>query len=147
MYSHLFGNGERSLFDEFDRLHREIDTLFNGGARANIRGVHPGAFPAVNIGATPAEVHVYVFAPGLEAGDFELNIQQNVLTVAGKRARKDVPEGSWFLRERAEGGFRRVLTLPEDVDPAKVEATYREGVLHLRIARRAESRPRQITIN
>ena len=147
MLSYLMGSPGRGLFEDFDRLQREFDTLFGGGARGSIRGHHPGAFPAINVGATPEEVHVYVFAPGVAQEDFELNIQQNVLTIAGRRAPQAADNGTWFLRERFDGSFRRVLTLPEDVDPERVEANYRDGVLHLRIGRRAASRPRQIAIN
>src|SRR5262245_16168514 len=104
MYSYLFGTGERSLFGEFDRLQREIDSLFNGGARASIRGV--SSFPAVDVGATPEEVHVYLFAPGLSAKDFDVNIQQNVLTIAGKRAAPEASkDATWFVRERFDGEF------------------------------------------
>jgi HSP20 family protein len=147
MYSYLTGNPGRSLFDDFDRLQHELDALFGGGTRASIRGAQTGAFPAINIGATPEEVHVYVFAPGVAATDFELNIQQNVLTVAGRRAPPPDANGTWYLRERFEGSFRRVLALPEDVDPDRIEANCRDGVLHLRIGRREASRPRQIAIN
>ena len=147
MLSYLMGSPGRGLFEDFDRLQRELDTLFGGGARNSIRGHQAGAFPAINVGATPEEVHVYVFAPGLTAADFDLNIQQNVLTVAGQRAGSAETNGTWFLRERFDGSFRRVLALPEDIDPDQVEARYRDGVLHLRIGRRAASRPRQIAVN
>jgi len=147
MLSYLMRNPGRSLFEEFDRLQNDLDTLFGGGARASIRGEHAGSYPAVNVGATPEEVHVYVFAPGVAPADFELNIQQNVLTIAGRRAPPADANGTGFLRERFAGSFRRVLTLPEDIDPERTEASCRDGVLHLRIGRRAASRPRQIAIN
>ena len=53
---------------------------------------------------------------------------------------------TWYLRERFDGEFRRAVTLPEDVDPERVEATYRDGVLHLVIKRRTAVRPRQIPV-
>lgn len=148
MFSYLLNNGERGLFDEFDRLQRELDGLFGrSGARTSIRGNRYEGFPAVNIGSTPEEVHVYVFAPGMSAGDFDVSMQQNVLSIAGNRKPLERKEGTWFVRERNDGPFRRVVTLSEDVDPERVEASYRDGVLHLTIKRREASRPRQITIN
>jgi HSP20 family protein len=45
------------------------------------------------------------------------------------------------------GEFRRVITLPEDADPERVDATYRDGVLHITVKRREAVRPRQITVN
>jgi len=53
---------------------------------------------------------------------------------------------SGYRRERFSGGFRRVITLPEDVDPDKVRASYRDGVLHVMIDRREEVKPRRIEV-
>lgn len=147
MFSYLLSNGERGLFEEFDRLQREIDGMFGGSTLTNIRGGRATSFPAVNIGSTPEEVHVYVFAPGMSGGDFDVSLQQNVLSIAGNRKPVARENGTWFVRERPDGAFRRVVTLSEDVDPDRVEASYREGVLHLTIKRREAVRPRQIAIN
>jgi HSP20 family protein len=145
MFTYLT-NGERSLFEEFDRLQREMDQLFGPWPQGGIRSGRAGAFPAINIGATADEVHVYVFAPGFDASQFDVSIQQNVLSIGGSRQQEARENCTWYLRERFEGDFRRAVTLPEDVDPDQVEATYRDGVLHLVVKRRAAVRPRQITI-
>jgi HSP20 family protein len=66
--------------------------------------------------------------------------------VAGDR-KLQVEEGAdYYRKERYDGGFRRVVTLPEDVDPEQVEAAYRDGVVHVTIRRRESTRPRQITV-
>lgn len=144
----LFGNpSERSLFDDFDRLQSEMNRLFGDWPASGIRAGRAGAWPAIDIGATPEEVHVFVHAPGLSAADIELSLAQNNLTIAGKRGLPAQAEGTWYLRERFDGEFRRVVTLPEDIDPERVEASYRDGILHVRISRRATSSPRRITIN
>ncbi|MCP5320572.1 MAG: Hsp20/alpha crystallin family protein [Pseudomonadales bacterium] len=145
MFTYLT-NGERSLFDEFERLQQEMDQLFSVRPRGAIRGGRIGAFPQINIGATEDEVHVYVYAPGFEASQFDVTIQQNVLSLGGHRAPEPREQRSWYLRERFDGEFRRAVTLPEDIDPEHVEASYRNGVLHLAIKRRAAVRPRQIPI-
>jgi len=147
MISYLLSNGDRSLFDDFDRLQRQFDDLFGGSSLASIRGARADSYPAVNIGSTDDEVHVYVFAPGMKAADFDVTMQQNVLSIAGTRALDPREGGTWYQRERQQGSFRRVVTLSEDVDPGRVEASYRDGVLHLRIKRREAVRPRQIAIN
>jgi len=145
MFTYLT-NGDRGLFDEFDRLQREMDQLFGAWPQAGIRSGRAGAFPAINIGATPEEVHVYAYAPGFEAGQFDVSIQQNVLSIGGTRKAEPRPNCTWYLRERFDGEFRRAVTLPEDVDPERVEATYTDGVLHLVIQRRAAVRPRQVPV-
>ena len=89
----MFGdlmNFEGSLWDEFERLRRDIDALFSPSLGfASIRAVARGSFPAVNIGATPEAVHVYLFAPGLDMSKVDVSMQRNLLTIAGERK---VPE-------------------------------------------------------
>lgn len=147
----MFGallNYNGSLFDEFRQLERDIEQLFGaGGWPSGIRSVARGTYPPINIGSTAEQVDVYVLAAGLDPKSLDVSIQQNLLTVAGER-RLDREEGATYhRRERFEGAFRRVLSLPDDVDPTRVEANYRDGVLHIAIKRRESARPRQITVN
>jgi HSP20 family protein len=137
-----------SLFDEFRRLETQMDQLFSSSAwPAGIRSVQRGTFPPLNVGATPEQVDVYLFAPNLHLKGLDLSIQQNLLSVSGTR-KVDVNENAqYYRRERFDGDFRRVLTLPEDVDPERVAAKYSDGVLHITIQRRESARPRQITVN
>ena len=73
-------------------------------------------------------------------------MQQNLLTIDGER-RPITEEGAdYFRKERYDGAFHRVLSLPDDVDPDRVDATYRDGLLHITIQRREASRPRRIEI-
>jgi HSP20 family protein len=56
-------------------------------------------------------------------------------------------EADYYRRERFDGDFRRVVSLPDDVDPDRVDAKYRDGVLQITVQRREIARPRQITVN
>jgi HSP20 family protein len=56
-------------------------------------------------------------------------------------------KAEYYRRERFDGDFRRVVALPEDVDPERVEAKYRNGVLHITVRRHESARPRQITVS
>jgi len=70
-----------------------------------------------------------------------------VLTVAGERQRQAPgEEATVHIDERFEGRFRRVVTLPDDVDPNAVDAKYRDGVLRISIARKQSAQPRRITV-
>jgi len=146
----MFGNlanFEGSLFDDLRRMQQEFEEMF--GARAwpaGIRSVARGTFPPVNVGATAGGVDVYLFASGLDPRTLDISLQQNVLTVGGERI-VDTPENAdFYRRERFSGPFRRVISLPEDVDPDKVEARYTDGILHIAIKRRETSQPRQIQV-
>ena len=146
----MFGNLTTfdNLFDELRRMERGIDRIFGPSTvPAGIRSVARGTFPPTNVGVTDDEVHVYLFAPGLDAKSFNISIQQNLLQVTGSRKLPVNPKATYFRQERYEGEFRRVVALPEDVDPDRTEARYRDGVLQISLRRRETARPRQIQIN
>lgn len=142
-------NSPGSLFGEVDRLQRELDEWFaRGGMPASIRSVAPGTFPAINIGNTPTSVEVYAFAPGIDPAKVEVSIDRGVLTIAGERA-SSIQAGdkrNVYANERFEGRFRRAVSLPDDVDPGRVDAAYRDGVLRVSVARRESAQPKRITV-
>ena len=106
-----------------------------------------GTFPPLNIGATPERVDVYIFAASLDPKSLDLSIQQNLLSVSGSRSVEVNENADYYRRERFTGEFRRVISLPDDLDPERVDAKYRDGVLQITIQRRESARPRQITVN
>ncbi len=146
----MFGsltNLEGSLFDEFRRMEQQLNDVFGYGTPLpGIRSVVRGTFPPINVGVTPEKVDVYLFSAGFDPGDLDVSIQQNLLTVSGTRNPYE-PEGARFYRkERFAGNFRRVITLPDDIDPDRVEARYDDGILHISVQRREVSKPKQIEI-
>ena len=148
MFGNIFSGFDANLFDEFRRLESEMDQLSGRTSwPAGIRAVRRGTFPPINVGSTPERVDVYLFAPGLDPKGLDLSIQQNLLAVSGSRAVEAREGADYYRRERYDGEFRRVITLPDDVDPDRVEAKYRDGVLQITVQRREAARPRQITVN
>jgi len=138
------------LFAELDRLQRDMQQTFGTlGLPSSIRAVAQGAFPAINIGGTPTAVEVYAFAPGLNSAKIDVTVDRGVLTISGERAggvlEEDDKRGV-YASERFAGGFRRAVSLPDDVDPDRVTARYRDGLLHITIARRESAQPRRIQI-
>jgi HSP20 family protein len=118
-------------------------------APSSIRAAQRGAFPAINMGVTPDAVEIYAFAPGIDPATLDVSVDKGVLSVSGER-RTQVPADdgkvSVYAQERFEGSFRRVVSLPEDADPARVDATYRDGVLKIVIPKREASKPRRIEV-
>lgn len=145
----MFGSltSYESIFDELRRMEREMDELFGRwDAPAGIRSVSRGTFPPTNVGATSKTVDVYLFAPGLDPKGLDISIQQNLLLVSGERRLPVDEKATYYRKERYEGEFRRVITLPEDVDPDRIEAKYRDGVLQISVQRKETARPRQIQV-
>ncbi|HVS77626.1 MAG TPA: Hsp20/alpha crystallin family protein [Steroidobacteraceae bacterium] len=147
----MFGipsNMPSSVFDELWRLQQEVDELFGSwSSPLGIRSLPRGSFPAVNVGQTPERVDVYLFAPGIDPKSLEISMQQNLLTVSGKREVRAEEDTDYYRQERFSGEFRRVITLPEDVDPERVQAKYADGIVQIGIQRRESARPRQIEIH
>ncbi len=137
-------------FADFDALARRVDALLHEDTRddsTTVRAVGRAGFPALNVGVTAQTVDVYVFAAGIDAGSIEVTLDKGLLTLAGQRPAPRTTEGERItLRERSAGSFRREIRLPDDVDAEQVTATYRDGVLHVRIARREAVQPRRITV-
>ena len=139
-----------SLLDELERMQREMDSAFGErGLPSSIRAAAGRGFPPLNVGATPEAMEVFAFLPGVDPAGLEITLDKGVLTIAGTRD-DDLPEEGKRLdvykRERFHGAFRRVISLREDVDPTRVKADYRDGVLRITASRREEARPQRIEI-
>ena len=144
MYRSLFAG---DLFAEVDRLQREMQQAFDT-VSPSIRGFARG-YPALNVGSTPSSVEIYAFAPGIDPAKIEIHLERSVLTIEGERqpaVRDDDGKATAHINERFDGRFRRVVSLPDDVDPSGVNANYRDGVLQVSVRRRESAQPRRIEV-
>lgn len=134
----------RDLFADLERLQRELSQAID--PTPSIRGLSRG-FPAMNVGGTAQTVELYAFVPGVDPASLDVQIEKGVLTVSGERKPVTLPEqASVHIDERFAGRFRRVVSLPDDVDPNVATAKYQDGVLHISLGRKAATQPRRITI-
>jgi len=137
------------IFSDLDQLHQQMQRAFNAGAGTGIRGNSFGAYPMLNVGKTPQTVELYAFAPGLDPNSIDVSLEQGVLSIAAERP-SDLPaedsKSTVQINERFAGRFRRVLSVPEEIDPGNVSAQYKDGVLHIQLRRRESAQPRRITV-
>lgn len=136
------------LFSELDRLQRQMSGLF-GGFPTSLRSTRVGTFPQIKIGSTEDSVEIVAFAPGLELSKLDVSVDKGLLTIAGERAtgNDQLPEGArQYARERFNGSFRRVIELPQQADPDKVQARYIDGCLLISVGKRETSKPRSVTV-
>jgi HSP20 family protein len=138
------------LFAELDAMQRQMDSLF--GLRSwpsSIRAANRGAYPAMNVGMTNDAFEIYAFAPGIDPAKLEVSIDKGLLTIAGERT-AELPEASEkvnvYADERFDGSFRRVISLPEDVDATRVNASYRDGILRIAVPKLEKAKPRRIEV-
>lgn len=136
------------LFSEFDRLQRQMSSLFPGFA-SSIRASRFATFPPINIGSTDDSIEIVAFAPGVDASAFDVSIDKGLLTISGERKPSQDSageEGRVYAQERFTGTFRRVVELPQSADPDKVHARYENGCLTISIGKRESSQPRVVAI-
>lgn len=137
------------LFGEVTRLQENLDQLFRPSGTSGIRAMPRRTFPVINVGSTPDAIEVLALAPGVAPDAWQITVDKGVLVMAGER-KTESPQGddvSTYAQERFNGTFRRVISLPDDVDASRVEANYRDGLLRVRVARSEASRPRRIEIS
>ncbi|MEO6032884.1 MAG: Hsp20/alpha crystallin family protein [Burkholderiaceae bacterium] len=139
-----------SLFPELTWLQQQLEGMLQPSGVSGIRAVALGAFPAVNVGNTADAIEVIAFAPGIDPQEIEITVDRGLLTLSGQRnGDSSQPRGDMnaYAQERFAGPFRRVISLPADADPTKVDAKFRDGILQVTVAKRESSKPRQISVN
>lgn len=138
-------------------LRREFDDLFNTWAsdfKLIDRPWGPSDFlPRVNVSETDKELQVTAELPGVDEKDIEINVSGDQLTIKGEKKseadeKKDEKGRSFRRIERSYGSFYRTLTLPFEIDPDKVQASFKSGVLTLTLAKpqEAQRKSRKIEI-
>ncbi|HSH84534.1 MAG TPA: Hsp20/alpha crystallin family protein [Guyparkeria sp.] len=128
---------------------RQVMDEFFPTATADIRSMPRGTFPMLNMGRTDEAVLVYVFAPGLGAQDVDISVQDNVLTLKGRReptAADDKGEHTYYRKERFSGEFARSITLPEGVDSERAEARTANGLIEIRLPKQEQAKPRRVEV-
>src|SRR5271169_3849146 len=129
-----------------DQVNRLFEDTFNHG-RSSQTDLAAWA-PAVDIYETENELVVKADLPDLQEKDIDIRVENNTLTIRGERKfEKDVNEDNYLRIERAYGAFTRSFSLPNTVNSENIRAEYRNGVLTLHMAKREESKPKQIKIS
>lgn len=129
-------------WNELERMQRRM--LRNFGLN---RYDTESGFPAVNVYANDQAQIISAELPGLKREDIEISVAGEALTISGSREPEKVEEGAEYHRqERSFGKFTRSFQLLFPVDAEKVEASFEDGVLHIRLPRAEANRPRKIAI-
>ena len=106
-----------------------------------------GAYPPVNVFNDGEDFIVVAELPGVKKEDLDIQVRGDTLRIQGKKTVAYEDNASVHRRERSAGEFDRTLTLPTQLDAAKVSAEYRDGVLTIRLPRAESERPRTVAIN
>jgi HSP20 family protein len=106
-----------------------------------------GPFPPINVFQQGDDILAIVELPGVEKDSLQIQAKENTIRIAGKKV-LTYPEGvSIHRRERTFGEFDRTLSLPVQLDPDRIKAEYRDGILALHLPRSERDKPRAIQIS
>lgn len=142
-------NGSQPLMNLREEMNRLAGGYFGNAPGAWVARpfAAPAAFPAFNVWESGEELFAEAEVPGLKAEDLDISVMGNDLTVRGRRGGQ-LPEGAVAHRqERGNGEFTRVLRLPIEVDPGKVEASLKDGVLLIKLPKAESARPKKIKVS
>ncbi len=133
----------------FESLHREIDRLFDDfgmnfrwpfGRSLFQRELTWPKMPAVDIVESDKGYEINADLPGMDEKNIEVKVTDGVLTMKGERQEeKEEKKKDYYLQERSFGSFQRSFELPESVDADKIEASFKKGVLTVKLPKKAEA--------
>jgi len=132
-----------------DRMNRLFRDSYGTEGRENAEALTNTAFaPPVDVYEDEHNVTLKIEVPGIDEKDIDVRIENNTLTVHGERKfEKEEKEENYRRVERQYGSFTRTFTLPNTVDQESVQADYDKGVLKVKLAKKAEAKPKQIKVN
>jgi HSP20 family protein len=102
--------------------------------------------PPVDVAETQEKIYVRAEVPGMKQSDIAIEFENGLLTIRGERKIEKTENVTWHRVERIYGNFSRSFTLPRTVDPERISASYRDGILEIEVPKREEAKPKQIRI-
>ncbi|MHB8303238.1 MAG: Hsp20/alpha crystallin family protein [Acidobacteriaceae bacterium] len=136
-------------FQEMYTMQNRLNSLLQEMNRSEDETFFSSAFvPPVDIYEDANHVVLKLEVPGMKLEDFDVQMENQTLTVRGERKfEKETKEENYHRVERRYGSFARVFSLPNSIDPESVKANYEAGVLTMELGKRAEAKPKQIKIS
>lgn len=135
-----------SPFDEFERLQRQMDLLGNRMLGRG-QGRQTGVFPLINLTEDKDSYYVRAELPGLKADEIDIQATGTSMSLTGERKIESENDGAkYHRREREAGKFSRMISLSNEIDPEKVDASLINGILSIKLPKSEKTKPKQITI-
>jgi len=132
-----------SLRDEMDRMFNE----FFGTLPERLETTEGVWYPSVDVSETDDDLIVTAELPGIEKDNVKVSVHDNTLTIKGeKKQEKETKNETYHRIERCYGAFQRSITLPTGVDTGKIQATFKNGVLKVKLPKREEAKVKEIPV-
>lgn len=141
-------NPMRDVFSLRHQMNHLFDDVFRPVVRGDSRLYMWNWNPTVDIYDNDENIVIKAELPGIDKKDIVIDVKDGVLTLKGERSfDNEVKEKKYCCRERTFGKFERVFRLPAEVDPEKISADYKDGILKIDIPKPEEQKPKKITVN
>ncbi len=136
----------RSPFEELYRMRQQLDQMFEDSASPHQR-ISAGVFPLINLTEDKNKYFIRAELPGVKGDEVDIQVTANNLSISGERKIGAEEEGArYHRREREAGTFSRMIGLPGDIDPDKVDAKLENGILTVEVSKAEAAKPKQITV-
>jgi HSP20 family protein len=134
--------------DALARIHDEMDELFGDFLQNwDLPFVSRGQWPVLDIAENENEFIVKAEVPGCKAEDIDISVDKNRLTISGEKKQEEEQKSkNYYHLERSYGSFRREINLGCDVDANKIDATYKDGILNIRLPKTEKTKPVKVKI-
>jgi HSP20 family protein len=137
----------RTPFSELENMRRQMDRLMNFVSGDAPEGTGAGVFPLINLTEDRDNYYIRAELPGVKGEQLDIQAERNTVSLSGER--KIASEGEsvrYHRREREAGRFSRMVALPGEIDPDRVEAKLGDGILTLAVPKAETAKPKQITV-
>jgi len=143
-------------FTEMSRWEREMERILEDFFGRRLRPFRDEWWPGITVGVREPALDLYeekdeivakAEVPGITKDDIEVNITDGLLTIKGeKKKEEEIKEKDYYRSERTYGAFSRSLTLPTEINPEKVRATFKNGVLEIHLPKSEEAKKKEIKV-
>jgi len=132
---------------DYKRLQAQLNRLFEPFARVADEELVSGNWvPPVDVAETQDKILVRAELPGMRQEEIAIEFENGLLSIRGERKLEKDPSVNYHRIERSYGTFVRSFTLPRTIDPERIAASYRDGVLEVEVPKKEEAKPKQIRI-
>ena len=141
-------NPMRDMFSLRYQMNHLFDDVFKPVVRGDSRLSMWNWNPTVDIYDNDEHIVITAELPGMDKKDIVINVKDGFLSLKGERSfDNEVKEKAYYCRERAFGKFERVFRLPAKIDPEKISADYKDGILKIDIPKPEEQKPKPIAVH
>jgi HSP20 family protein len=134
-----------SPFYELQRMRQQLDQMFDD---TTPQSVSAGVFPLINLTEDKDNYYVRAELPGVKGSELDIQVTANNLAISGERnIAEEGGSARYHRREREAGSFSRMIGLPGDINPDKVDANLANGILTVTVSKAEAAKPKQITVS